>query len=355
MHNADHDNLTVYPDLVRKRIRCLLLLSVLLLIASLSSLLIGSYHISPPQLLQTLAGSSGDELQRHLVWGIRLPRLVGSLLAGAGLALSGCVMQVLLKNPLAAPSTLGVSQGAAFGAACAIILLQGGQTFHRGEGVLLTSYSLTALCAFGGALVTVAAISLLASIRQISSEAMILAGVAMGAFLNACTMLLQYFASELQVAATLFWTFGDLGKAGWQENMIMALILGAGCCYLLAKAWSYTALLYGDDVARSLGVATARLRMVGLILTCLVVAVTTAFLGIIAFVGLMAPHLVRPWAGTDQRYLLVASALCGALLLLVADSVARLVLAPVIIPVGIITSFAGAPLFIWLLLKRKPL
>ena len=215
-----------YTRLTFKRQQIVTALALLLIPFSLLSLSIGSYKLTTGEILTTLLSGSDDSLINHLLWNIRLPRTVAALLAGAGLALAGAVMQNLLRNPLAAPSTLGVSQGAAFGAACAIILLGSGQTFTTGnEGVLLTSRNATALAAFGGALFSVAVILAIATFRQLAAEAMILAGVAVGAFLSSCTMLLQYFASDLQVAATLFWTFGDLGKAGWPEHRLIALLL----------------------------------------------------------------------------------------------------------------------------------
>jgi len=343
-----------YRRRIRSRMLVVLALLLLLSVVALFSLQIGSYPLSITQIFQGIGRSSDDPLINHLLWNIRLPRTAAALLAGAGLALSGNIMQILLKNPLAAPSTLGVSQGAAFGAACAIILLGSGQTFSTGnEAVLLTSRSITAVCAFGGAAFSIAVILLIAYLRQLTSEALILSGVAMAAFFSACTMLLQYFASDLQVAATLFWTFGDLGKAGWQENGLMALLLLLTAGFVLYKGWCFNSLQWGEEVARTLGVNTPRLRLIGLLLTCLLTAVSTAFLGIIAFIGLMAPHLIRPLIGSDQRFLLPASALCGALLLLLADILSRVMLAPVVIPVGIITSFAGAPPFLFLLLRRR--
>jgi iron complex transport system permease protein len=345
---------TGYRRRIRSRILVILALLVLVVAVALFSLQIGSYPLRISQLFQGILRSSNDQLINHLLWNIRLPRTVAALLAGSGLALSGSIMQILLKNPLAAPSTLGVSQGAAFGAACAIILLGSGQTFSTGnEAVLLTSRSITAACAFGGAAFSIAVILLIASLRQLTSEALILSGVAMAAFFSACTMLLQYFANDLQVAATLFWTFGDLGKAGWHENGLMGLLLLLTTGLVLYKGWCLNSLQWGDEVARTLGVHTSRLRLIGLLMTCLLTAVTTAFLGIIAFIGLMAPHLIRPLIGGDQRFLLPASALCGALLLLLADILSRVIMAPVVIPVGIITSFAGAPLFLFLLLRRS--
>lgn len=349
-------NRSGYRRRVRNRMLVLFVLLALLLFVALFSLRIGSYPLSLLQIFQGLWADSDDQLVSHLLWNIRLPRTVAALLAGAGLALSGSIMQILLKNPLAAPSTLGVSQGAAFGAACAIILLGSGQTFNIGnEAVLLSSRGMTVVCAFGGAAFSIFVILLIASLRQLSSESLVLSGVAMAAFFSACTMLLQYFANDLQVAATLFWTFGDLGKAGWQENGLMALLLLTTAGFVLYSGWCFNSLQWGDDVARTLGVHTARLRLIGLLLTCLLTAVVTAFLGIIAFIGLMAPHLIRPIIGNDQRFLLPGAALCGALLLLVTDILSRIILAPVVIPVGIITSFAGAPLFLFLLLRRRQL
>lgn len=345
---------STYSRTTRARLQILLLLCFFLLLATLTSLWIGSYRLSTTQIITTLLSGSNDSLVNHLLWNIRLPRTLAAILAGAGLALSGSIMQTLLKNPLAAPSTLGVSQGAAFGAAAAIIVLGAGQTFNSGtEAVLITSRTTTAICAFGGALLSIVVILTIATFRQLSSEALILAGVAMGAFLSACTMLLQYFASDMQVAATLLWTFGDLGKAGWQEISLIALLLALTFCFVMIKSWCLNALQWGDDIAGTLGVSTGRLRFIGLLLTCLLVSVTTAFLGIIAFIGLMAPHLMRPFIGHDQRFLLPGSALCGSVLLLIADCISRTALAPTIIPVGIITSFAGAPLFLYLLLRRR--
>ena len=224
-----------YCRRIRSRTLTLTLLAALLLIGFAVSLQTGSYRLSLMQTIHGITGSA-DPLVTHLLWGIRLPRAMGACLAGAGLALAGITMQTLLKNPLAAPSTLGISQGAAFGAACAIILLGAGQTFSTGnEAVLLSSRGTTAVCAFAGALLALGAIMAIASLRQLSSEAMILAGVAISAFLSACTMLLQYFAGDLQAAATLFWTFGDLGKAGWQENGVMALLLLPAFCFILYR------------------------------------------------------------------------------------------------------------------------
>lgn len=352
--SAVADKISGYEQLTKRRIMILLFMFALLVIVAILSMGIGSYRLDSITILKTLCGKIDDGIVHHLVWNIRLPRTVGAILAGTGLAVSGVIMQNLLKNPLASPSTLGVSQGAAFGAAFAIIIFGAGQTHAVGnEAVTLTSRTTVVLSAFSGSLITVVAIFGLTTIKRISAESMILAGVAMSAFLSACTMLLQYFASDIQVASTVFWTFGDLGKSGWQENRVIALTLAPTFLYFMIKSWSYNALQWGDEVAKSLGIRIDRLRMAGLLATCLIVSVTTAFLGIISFIGLLAPHFMRMVVGNDQRFLIPAAALAGGVLLLCSDIFSRTVMAPVILPVGVITSFSGAPLFLYLLLTRK--
>lgn len=340
-----------YHRRIGKRLLFLCLLLLLLLFAMLFSLQTGSYHLSFGQMLQAIFNAGDDQLAKQLLWKIRLPRTAAALLAGAALALSGNIMQTLLKNPLASPSTIGVSQGAAFGAACAIILFSDNQ--QTLNGAALSGQAVVVLCAFCGALASILIIIFISSLVRLSNEALILAGVAMAAFFSACTMLLQYFATDQQVAASLFWTFGDIGKAGWYENLLMAGLLLLVAIFAFTKSWCFNSLQWGDEVAVTLGVNLPVLRLAGLLLVCFLTAMVTAFLGIIAFVGLMAPHIVRPFVGSDHRFLLPAATICGALLLLVADIISRIIISPVVIPVGIITSFAGAPLFLFLLLRRK--
>jgi len=320
---------------------------------ALFSVSVGALTIGPGQILDALLHREGGTIQ-HVLWSIRLPRTAGAILAGAGLGVAGAVMQDILRNPLASPFTTGVSQGAAFGAAFAIIVFGAGQTHAIGkEAVTIASPYLVVISSFCGAMLAVAFILGLSSLRRISAEGVILAGVALSAFFGAATMLLQYFASDMQVAATVFWTFGDLGKAGWREN---GAILSAVCvafAWFGVSGWSHNALQWGEEVAESLGVRVIRLRVISLAAGSLMVAVSTAFLGVIGFVGLLAPHTARFLVGNDHRFLLPCSALFGALLLLTSDILARTVMQPVTLPVGIITSLAGAPLFLALLAKTR--
>jgi iron complex transport system permease protein len=321
--------------------------------AAIFFMTVGSLPLTVADIVSNLFAKTQSQYG-HVIWNIRLPRMITSVIAGAGLAVAGAVMQNILKNPLASPFTIGISQGAGFGAAFAIIILGAGSTNPAGiEAVTVNSPNLVVLSAFAGSMLSVIFILALSLLRRITPEAVILAGVALSAFFGAATMFLQYFASDMQVAATVFWTFGDLGKAGWLENGIMLAAFLAAFGYFFAVRWRFNALQWGDEVAQSLGVRVGRLRIIGMVLSSLIVAVITAFLGIIGFIGLIAPHIARFLVGSDHRFLIPCTAVLGALLLLVSDIIARLLLPPIILPVGIITSFLGAPLFLYLLIRGQ--
>ncbi|MCX7806578.1 MAG: iron ABC transporter permease [Planctomycetota bacterium] len=336
----------------------LAIITAVLVIASLRT---GSYPLAFRDILAALAGCA-DETVSRVVFDIRLPQAAAAVLGGASLALAGAVMQNVLRNPLASPFTLGVSQGAVFGAVFAIVILGVGSNVSRGAiGADLAAwtgaaapvlrYGLMAACAFAGSLLTVAALVALSTLRNLSPSALILAGVAISSFFGAATMLIQYFATDVQVASAVFWTFGDLKRARWAELSIMAAALIPAAAYFFLSGWSFNAMAWGDDTARSLGINAGRLRIVSLVLAAMIASVVTAFMGIIGFVGLIAPHGVRLLIGHDNRFLMPCAAMAGGIVLLVSDLIARTVMAPVVLPVGIVTSFAGAPLFLYLLLR----
>lgn len=353
---SNKDGNPEYAKLCRKRFLLGLGFLMLLLGSALFSIRVGSYFISPLDIISALTGRYEGETLHHVIWNIRLPRSLGAILAGASLGLAGLVMQNVLKNPLASPFTLGVTQGAAFGAAFAIIILGAGKIHSAGNvGVTITSQYLVVIAAFCGALLTVMFILLLSTIRNMGPESIILAGVAVSALWASATMLIQYFASDVHVSATVFWTFGDLGKAGWIHNGIMLILLLFAFLYFLYNSWSYNALLWGDESARSLGVNVNMLRVSSMIIASLLVSVVTAFLGIIGFIGLISPHIVRFAIGSDYRYLVPCTAIFGGFLLLLSDTIARTIMSPVVLPVGIITSFAGAPMFLYLLMRGRRL
>lgn len=279
-----------YLQLLRRKNFFSLSLLVLLVGAAGMSLHTGSISLPWREILTALLDWDIGGRTAHVIQQIRLPRVTAAILAGASLGIAGAVMQNVLKNPLASPFTIGVSQGAAFGAAFAIIFLGAGQTHSSASSaVTINLPNLVVLCAFTGALLAVIFILVLASLKGVSTEAVILAGVALSAFFGAATMLLQYFADDVQVAASVFWTFGDLGKAGWTENTLIGVVLILAFTFFLLGRWQHNALLWGDEVAASLGIKVRHLRITAMLFSALTVAVTTAFLGIIGFVGLMAP------------------------------------------------------------------
>lgn len=339
-----------YEGYIARKFLIGLFLLLLTLLVSLYSLSHGSYSLSTGDVINTLLGREGGNAYL-IVWKVRLPRIVAALFVGASLAVSGAVMQGFLRNPLASPFTMGVSHGAMFGASLAIIL-GAGYAESTGRISLDNPYAVV-IFAFAGAMAAVGVILLLAKLKGLSPEAIILAGVAMSSLFVALTTFIQYFADELQLAAMVYWSFGDLGRATWREDVILLLVFAPVFAYFIVKRWDLNASAVGEEVAKSVGVEVERVRLVSTFLAALITAISVAFVGVIGFVGLIAPHLIRLIAGGDYRFLIPLSALAGALLLVTADTVARLVLAPTVLPVGIVTSFLGAPAFIYLLVRME--
>ncbi|MCS7215678.1 MAG: iron ABC transporter permease, partial [Thermodesulfovibrio sp.] len=227
-------------------------LFVLIFTVALISISTGSMSLSLYDVIKAILNNTEHS---YIVWDIRITRTIGAILAGASLGVAGAVMQNVLKNPLASPFTLGVSHGAAFGAAFAIIVFGAGQTHTFGiEAVTIFKSYTVVISAFIGALLTVVLILFLSFLKNIKPEAIILAGVALSSLFSSATMFLQYFASDFQVAATVFWTFGDIGKAGWIENRLMFLAFILSFIYFFLNRWNFNAMLWGDEVAKSLGV-----------------------------------------------------------------------------------------------------
>ncbi len=324
-----------------KSIVFLVILSVVLVGAILLSLCSGSYETPLAELVKGVFGMSSDRRINLVVQNIRLPRILTAILAGGGLGLAGCILQAVLRNPLASASTLGVSQGATFGAAFAIVVLGLGATDRFG----------IPLCAFLGSIAVALVILGLSKFRQVSPEGIVLAGVAISSMFTGATTLIQYFADEVQLSTLVFWTFGDLGSTGWEDLGGMAAVVAVLCVYCILHRWDYNALLSGEETAISLGIRVKRLTLVGMVLCCLCSSVIVSNVGLISFIGLVAPHIVRMVVGNNHVYLIPGSILGGATLLLLGDLFARTVISPVILPIGAITSFLGGPLFLYLLFK----
>lgn len=215
----------------------------------------------------------------------------------------------------------------------------------------LNIYSLYAVTffAFGGALTATLVILVLARLKKLSPEAIILAGVALSSLFVSGTILIQYFASEVEIAAVVFWAFGDVARSTWKEIGVLGLATGLITFYFALNRWNLNALLAGEEVAKSLGVEVERIRIIGMLLATVVAALVTCFHGVIAFLGLLAPHIGRRLIGSDHRLLIPYSCVLGAALLLLADTAGRVIIGSGTLPVGVLTSFMGAPLFLYLL------
>ena len=288
----------------------------------------------------------------RIVWNIRLPQALAAIVAGVGLSVAGVAMQSILRNPLGSPFTLGISNAGAFGAAVSVILLGTGQMHSTvADAFTLNNPYLTTIVAFIFCLIATAVILLISRVRGASPEVMVLAGVAISSLFTAGTMFLQYFADDTQLAAVVFWTFGDVSRAGWQELGLMALVVAGATLYFVANRWNYNAIDAGDETAKGLGVNVEAVRNIGMVVAALVSAVIVSFLGVIGFVGLVCPHMVRRLIGDDQRFLIPGSCVMGGILLLASDTVARIIVAPYVLPVAVLTAFLGAPTFIYLLLR----
>lgn len=343
-----------YQVTFRKKVLLFLLLLFFLIALSLYALAVGSYELSLSHILSAIMRKASSP-EQTVIWDIRLPRIGAAIVSGWGLAISGLVLQSLLRNPLASASTLGISQGAAFGAALAIVVfsaggitggslrLQGASPLHIYHLYLITIF------AFLGSLSATLIILALGRIRRLTPEAIILAGVALSSLFVSGTILIQYFASEMEIAAVVFWTFGDVARSTWKEIALLTSAAILITLYFSYNCWNMNALLAGEDTAKGLGVEVEKFRLLSVTLATVIAALVTCFHGVIAFLGLLAPHIARRLVGPDHRLLLPHSCLIGAILLLLADTLGRCLIGSGTLPVGVLTSFMGAPLFLYLL------
>ena len=352
---ATSEHAQQYAGYIRHKRVFIAVLVVLVIAVALISLCVGSSNLTIPQILGGAVGL-GDPFAVTVVWNVRMPRILTAIVGGISLAVAGCAYQSVLRNPLASASTLGISQGAAFGAAIAIIVLAGfgaggSVTFHEGSG--FSNPYVTVICAFIGASASTVIILALSRVRILTPEAIVLAGVALAALFTGATAMIQYFAEDTQVAAVVFWTFGSLGRVSYHELVIMVIVMVAACIIFHRQRWNFNAMESGEVSAHSLGLNVHSVRLGNMAVATAAAASVIAFCGTINFIGLVAPHIMRRFLGNDYRFLLPASALCGALILLLADLIARVAVIGAILPISAITSFIGAPVFIYLLLRSS--
>ena len=324
-----------------QQLPALLLLLIVLLITALAAALIGAFPIPALSLLQ----ANLTPQEQAVLNSIRLPRVLLAVIVGAALAVSGAALQGLFRNPLADPGLIGISSGAALAVALMIVII------GPLPGIL-GLYGLS-IAAFMGGLLTSIVIFRFAGLTGASSVTYILlAGIAINALASAGTGFLAYLSDDQELRSLTFWTMGSLGGALWPGVLICASLVIPATFVLYRNAQRLNILLLGESEARHLGVDSERLKRNIIICTAISVGAAVAVSGIIGFVGLVIPHLIRLTLGPDHRLLIPASALLGAIILIIADTVSRTLLAPAEIPVGIFTSLIGGPFFLWLLIKQ---
>ena len=327
------------PPLTPGRVfRLSLIMILFLLLVAAASLLLGTAEVSLHKIVALVSGTlNPDDPARLIILRIRLPRIILAGLAGFSLALGGVVFQALLRNPLADPFILGVSSGSAFGAIIGILL---GFTFSAG----------IPLMSFAGALLTVYLVLALGTRRMgMESSTILLTGVILNAFFTAVIMFFISIATDSRLHTMLFWLYGDLSQTRYASLIILTPALIVTSVILFSFSKELNLITTGEEIALQLGVDVEKAKKTCLVLVSLVVGLVVSFSGLIGFVGLIVPHLARMAFGSDHRLLLPVASLGGATFLIAADTLARLLISPSELPVGVITAFMGAPFFLYLL------
>ena len=330
-------------------------MALTVVVLAFGCLFAGSSRMSFRDCLDALL-RTGTAANVRILWNIRVPRVLAAVIAGTGLAVSGLVMQTVLNNPMASPSTLGVSNAAVFGANLSIIVFAGG---FLSTGNNLSNLTVganpyaTGAMAFAFAAVSTLLILGLCTVRSFSPNVVVLAGMAIGAVWTAATTILQFYATDVGISAAVVWNFGDLGRATYRTDAIMAGITGVGILFFLLISWRLNALLSGEAAAKTMGIRVEWLRFLVMLTASVITAVCVSFLGVIGFVGIICPHVTKRLLGQDHRVAIPVTALSGSILLLAADTFARSMGGGSALPVGAITSLLGAPFFLSIIFSRK--
>lgn len=354
MHQAASNSLYLekknnYEKRKYKNIMILVGLSALLVLTAILSISIGSSSVNISTVVEVIMGLfnhdlAGNNIDKIVVLNIRLPRIFVAIFAGIALSNAGLLMQGIFQNPLVSPYTLGVSNGAAFGAALSIVM--GSQLSFLGNYKIPTF-------AFIFSIITMLIVYGVSVIAKNSSKTLILSGVAIGYLFSAMVSFLKYVSNSDQLPEIVFWMMGGLTGIPWKSIFLIIIVVIISFTLMMKYSWDLNVMSSGEESAISLGVNFNKIKNISIVLSTLMTAVAVAFTGIIGFVGLIAPHISRIIIGSDYRYLIPASSLVGALLLLISDTVARNIIAPTELPVGIITSFIGVPFFLYLIIKQK--
>ncbi|MEP3675875.1 iron ABC transporter permease [Sulfitobacter sp.] len=328
-------------------------LAILLAVVSCASLASGASGTSLMQVMvKLLQGRALTQTEVVVLWDIRMPRLVLGICVGAALAVSGAVMQGLFRNPLADPALVGVSAGAGLGAISAIVL---GGLLPVSLAAWAGNYLVPVAAFLGGWLSTLVLYRVATRAGRTSVATMLLAGIALGALAGAASGLLVYAADDDQLRDLTFWGLGSLAGASWIKVMVAAplIILAVGIACTLGRGLNGLAL--GEATAHHIGIPVQRMKNIAILTVAAATGAAVAVSGGIGFIGIVVPHLLRLWSGPDHRTLLINAALLGASMLLIADMISRVVIAPAELPIGIVTAVLGAPVFLWILLRKRGL
>lgn len=334
-----------------------LVLSGLLIWLAILSLEVGAVDITYEQICRWIGDAimhhepnQSENIYRGVFFQIRLPRTLLCILVGMTLSVSGALMQSIFRNPIVEPGLVGTSAGAAFGAA--FVFVFGSISFFNRSG--LSGDILLPLFAFvGGWCATMLVYRLSVSFGRVSVSTMLLAGMSINALASAGTGFLSYIARDPQARSITFWNLGTFSGADWRAVIVVAVVSIPILLIIMRYARQLNLLQLGDTEAAYLGVDTERVKRRLIFLNTVMVAAATSMVGVIAFIGLLVPHLLRMLRGSDNRYVITASALLGGIVMIVADMVCRVIIAPAEMPIGIISAFIGAPLFLWMLLQNR--
>lgn len=328
-----------------------LILTVLLIVIFFANISLGSVAIPFKDVFNSLIGvTTSNESWQYIILDYRLPKAFTAILVGSGLGISGLLMQTLFKNPLAGPFVLGISSGASLGVALVIM----GASIFGGffATLLLTKWSLVIAASLGSFLVLLAVMMVSAKVRD--TMAILIIGLMFGSITAAVVSVLSYFSSAEQLQQYIFWGFGSLGNLSWNELLIFVLIYCVGILFSVASIKALNTLLLGENYAKSLGVNIKKSRFIIIIATSLLAGTITAFAGPIAFIGLAIPHITRQVFNTsNHKILLPAVFIFGAIIMLICDSIAQIPTSDYTLPINAITSLIGAPIVIWLLVRKR--
>ncbi|WP_311567897.1 FecCD family ABC transporter permease [Photobacterium arenosum] len=334
-----------YLSLVRRRLWLLTAMATLVVLLAIIDLSTGPSSYNLTDIARLLWVSESPIVLEVIVYDIRLPAVLAALVVGAGLSVAGTQMQTVLHNPLASPFTLGVSAAASFGAALGLVFgVTQLPSFIGNWAVPVSAFLMSTLA--------VLLIERITRWRSMSNELIILLGTTLVFTFTALLQGLQYAVPDRALEAVVFWTMGNLSRVNITQLGMIAVVLLLVMVYFMRSAWQLTAMQLGEERASAMGIPVARLRLQTILLSSVLASVCVSFVGTVGFVGLVAPHMARLLVGEDQRFLIPASALCGAALLSAASIAGKVVVPGQVLPIGIVTSLVGVPMFLALILRR---